>query len=348
MANKLVYVGFGFQHHLGTHAGYHQIKNYLDYDILIDCQNYQDKFLLKNDNLVKKIIRFVRYYLTGHFFIPWYIFRLILLGWRYNNLVYHFIYGENSYFNIKPYIRKGNKIVCTIHQPFDDIVKNKKLDNRLQSVDGIILVGESEVNKFSSRYKAKVIFIPHGICTDFYKPEASIQKTHSVLTVGNWLRDYDFANKVYKKLLEKDDSLEINIVSNPKNFEKIDQSPRIHFYSGISDEKLKFLYCESKALFLPLIRYTANNSLLEAGATGCNIIISSDYPDNSYLPEEMINLQPMDVGKTVNVIYDNLTAEYNCSLVNYVKDNFSWSNIGNATKFFLYGLEKDEFKNKYK
>lgn len=337
MANKLVYIGFGFHHHLGGHAGYHQIKDYIDYDYMVDCQDYFDSFS-KKENIVQKCFKHIRHVLTGHYFIPWFLFKLIWLGLLNDNLIYHFIYSENTLFNYKPFIRRGNKIVCTVHQPFDNVVKNQKLDKRLFSVDAIILVGEAEVDKFKDRYNVPVQYIPHGICTDFYKPEESIEKKHTILTVGNWLRDYDFANKVYQKLLEKDDRIEINIVTNPQNFSKIDTNSRIKFHSGISDEELKVLYCESEVLFLPLIRYTANNSLLEAGATGCNIFISSDYPDNSYIPEEMITLLPMDVDQTVSKIFDNSNNKYNDLLVKHVQKNFSWNVIGQQTRNFLESM----------
>ena len=42
MNKKLVYIGFAFSHHKGTHAGYHQIREYLNYDYVVDCQAYFD------------------------------------------------------------------------------------------------------------------------------------------------------------------------------------------------------------------------------------------------------------------------------------------------------------------
>ena len=40
---KLVYVGFAFEHHKGTHAGYQHIREYAGYDSSIDCQDYFER-----------------------------------------------------------------------------------------------------------------------------------------------------------------------------------------------------------------------------------------------------------------------------------------------------------------
>ena len=48
---RLVYVGFAFPHHKGSHAGYHQVKDYLQYDMEIDCQEYFERSQVPNFDL---------------------------------------------------------------------------------------------------------------------------------------------------------------------------------------------------------------------------------------------------------------------------------------------------------
>ena len=84
-------------------------------------------------------------------------------------------------------------------------------------------------------------------------------------------------------------------------------------------------------LFLPLIRYTANNSLLEAGATGCNIVVSSDYPDNSYLPESLLTLTSMEEDKAINGIEKTMTPTYNAEISEYVSRKYGWEHISKQT-----------------
>jgi hypothetical protein len=45
---KSIYIGFTFHHH-GEHSGYDQIKKYLEYDKILDCQKSFD-FLQKISN----------------------------------------------------------------------------------------------------------------------------------------------------------------------------------------------------------------------------------------------------------------------------------------------------------
>lgn len=334
MERKLVYVGFAYSHHKGTHAGYHQIKDYLNYDYIVDTSSYINK-QPENPNFIEKIM----FKLFGFYVFPWYLLKVLWLSWTQKNVSIHFIYGENIYFSIKKMLNRKTRVVCTYHQPYEWFLTKGSYSHQLEKlkdVDEIILVGNTELSIFSGATgKDNVHYIPHGICTDFYKPEGGIKKEHILLTVGNWLRDYEFANIVYQKLLEIDKDLEIYIVTLPKNKAKITENPRIHFLSGITDEELKNLYCRCSVLFLPLIRYTANNSLLEAGATGCNIVISSDNPDNSYIPNDLLTLVPMEVNATVRKIQNAINSQYNNRLADYVKNNYSWEIIGDITKKIL-------------
>ena len=77
---------------------------------------------------------------------------------------------------------------------------------------------------------------------------------------------------------------------------------------------------------------------MEAGACGCNIIISSDYPDNSYIPYEYIKLVGMNVDQTVSTITNNFAMEYNKKLAKFIEDNYSWNVIGKKTESFLRSL----------
>lgn len=342
MKRKIVYIGFAFAHHKETHAGYHQIREYLDYDYIIDCQSYFDKSQKEYSKLsiLEKIKCRVLRYLFDITAVPWYLLKIIWLGLRHNNLVFHYIYGENIFFPwVKKLMRKGNVIVCTFHQPYSFFQADNKWKNRIMKSDYIILVGNTEISNFKRMTgKDNVVYIPHGISTDFYKIDSKVKKENMVLTVGNWLRDYCFANKVYQKLLEKYPTLEIHVVTNPKNKELLSNDGRIKFMSGISDDELREEYLKSSVLFLPLTRYTANNSLLEASATGCNVVIASNFPDNSYIPEKYISIVSMDVDVVVDAILSSYSLKYNQKLSDYIFDNYSWQVIANNTKKYLYSL----------
>lgn len=335
MKRKVVYVGFAFQHHKDTHAGYHQIKEYLNYDYVIDCQGFFDKASRPYEslNILSKLTRRIFRRLFGFNNIPWFLFRIIWLGIRNNDLVFHYIYGENIYFPwTRHFMRKGNKIVCTFHQPLSYFESNTRAMERLLKTDFIILVGNSEVEQFKRiTGKDDVVYIPHGISTDFYNIDKDVKKEPIILTVGNWLRDYEFANKVYSNLLKLNSDVSIHIVSSPSNMKYITKNPRITFMHGISDEELRLEYLKCSVLFLPLKRYTANNSLLEASSTGCNIVIASNYSDNSYIPEKYITLSKMDVIGTTNTILKSYNYDYNEALSEFIKNHYGWELVASKT-----------------
>ena len=335
---KYIYVGFAFSHHKGTHAGYDKISNYLSYDKKIDCQKYIDN--CDSKKILRKIIHKVCNVLFCIPDIPLFLLKIFQIGCFSDNSVFHFIYGENTFFLLaKFFSRKGNKFVCTFHQPFEWFEHNPRYMNYLKSLDAIILVGKAEINKFEAvTGKKNVFFIPHGICTDFYKPVEYIHKEHMLLTVGNWLRDYDFADRVYQRLLAEDPELIICVVANKEKHSRITKHPRIRLCSGISDEQLRDLYCQCSVLFLPLVRYTANNALLEAGATGCNIVVSSDFPDNSYIPNSFISLTQMNVDDAVKTVKESIKCSYNYELSAYVCSHFSWEKIARKTEDVLRAL----------
>lgn len=338
MKRQLVYIGFAFSHHKGTHAGYHQIRNHLNYDYIIDCQKFIERISLRDSD--GSIFRKLCINLSYRVYRIIYIFHIFWLGFTHNNLVFHFIYGENTFYpQIKRFLRKGNIIVCTFHQPFAFFEKSERQKIKILASDHLILVSNTEVNLFENMTgKKNVHYIPHGIDTTFYQPDINEKKTNMVLTVGNWLRDYDFANNVYQKILEQNENITIHVVANKWVENKLTGNSQLFFHHDISDEELLHLYRISGVLFLPLIRYTANNSLLEAGATGCNIVVASDVPDNSYIPSSLLGLIPLDIDKAVSKIKETLGQSYRDDLSAFVNENYSWKIIANETKKLLESL----------
>lgn len=342
MSNKLVYVGFGFLHHLGGHAGYHQIKNALDYDYYVDAQSYHNKYAKPSRFKLQNWLRAVVFphFCFGFTAFPWFLFQCMWMALTKGSLTFHFIYGENLYYDFRLLKTRGCKTVVTLHQPYEWFANKPSWRRRLKSVDHIILVGGAEVSMFKELTgRNNVTYIPHGICSDFYCPDASVHTEKMVLTVGNWLRDFILADKVYQQLLASDSEIRIVIVSNPQNKKYITPNERISFFSGITDEELRILYRKTSCLFLPLTRYTANNALLEAGAVGCPILIACDNPDNCYIPEDMITLLPAKTETVLQAIANLMQSKSSASRLSmYVDNYFSWSKIAAITKDKLYSI----------
>lgn len=312
-------------HHKGNHAGYHHVKEYVNYDYVIDTQKYFE--YSQSLSVFKKILsRFLRVY---------YFMQCSLLALLKGNMTFHFIYGENN-FEPFPFMHfRGCKVVVTFHQPFSWFKGKANWLDRLKKIDEIILVGNSEVQLFRDvTQKDNVHFIPHGICTDFYSPQNATKKD-MVLMVGTWLRNFNFASKVFTKLEKISPYTEVVVVTNPMNKHYFETNKNVKVLSGITDHELCDLYRKTSCLFLPLLRFTANNALLEAASVGCNILIATDFADNSYMPVEYLSICPVNENAVISKMIDIMQMNVNVKISGYVKEKYSWPVVAKELEQFL-------------
>lgn len=340
--NKIVYVGYAFGHHKGTHGGYHHIREHVKYDYVIDCQHYQDK--LENAHNKKSIFSKVFHRINGLIFgtaiFPSFLFHCLWLSLKHHHqLTFHFIYSEGLYLPLAPLFLAKSKVVCTVHLPVERI-RRSKLIKRLSNVNQIILVGEKDIEDIKSlTNNNNVVFIPHGVDTQFYSPQESKAKEPYILTVGNMLRDYHLANEVFIILSKKYPNLKYVIVAHTVNKEIFSGNKNVKILKGISDTELRNLYRGCECFYLPVKKYTANNALLEAASVGCNILISSDHIDESYIPYQYIKTCPLTVDDSVlhlSQILDKQIRSNDFRL--YVQNNLDWSVIGKKTEKLLRNI----------
>lgn len=336
--NKLVYVGFSFEHHKNRCAGYDKIRYYLPYDHILDCQ-WEYELLYQNNNFLIRFFRKAYFKLFGYGFIFTTIF-CIILNFFCKNTVFHFVYGENIFIPFNLLKRKSNKIVCTFHQPAS-FIESRKWLKKIRCCDFIILMTAKDVQRFKEwTGKDNVCFIPHGINTDFYSPLTGI-KTISVpdnlLMVGNWQRDFAFARDVFSEILKLRKFFEFNIVTPAMNHFWFGGLKNLNLYKDITDIELRDLYRKSKCVFFPLFNFTANNAYLEALSTGCKIIIASDYKDeDSYLKTDSVVLIRKEIKLAVLEIIRVVESKKNnnCNDLKHAEilTNYSWQNIANITR----------------
>lgn len=336
---RLVFVGFAFKHHQNTHAGYHQIKEYLNYDKIINTQCEHNFLMYSKNNFVAEIIRKIvlRLFKNGN---PLSLLRCIFLCLFRRNQIFHFIYSEYNYKWLHYFKGKTNKIVCTYHQPIEVLQSNPNLMVGIDKVDAIILMTNSDEKWFEAKTgKKNIYFIPHGINTEFYKPAKEKWKQKRILMVGNWLRDFQFANQVFSKLLKENSDIIITVVTQNDNFKYFDSHPNLQLLSNISDESLLELYQECSFLFLPLSSFTANNAILEAASTGARIIVASNMTNESYFNKEQITILPLNKDVVCDYLKLAITRIPDNSVIDlqrqYVIDNFSWETVATQTKKLL-------------
>ncbi|MCY1719087.1 glycosyltransferase [Prolixibacteraceae bacterium Z1-6] len=331
---KLIYVGFSFSHH-GEHTGYDQIRKYVSYEKIINCQ--------KSFNLLQSFLkkRSIATRLYGKVFggrLWWIEIKLIIISiFNHKGYNFHYIYGENIY-RYLGHFKYGNKITLTLHQPpaFYESTNQKKLKKALHRVDKIIVMSKDMESYFKKEFpNIDIKFIPHGVDTKYFKPNTP--KHNQILMVGNWLRDFTFASKVFKELENKLQNIQIKIITNKENH-KFFIDNKVQCFHSISDNDLLALYQSSKLVFLPLKKFTANNAVLEAQSCGCQVLIATEK--ENFINEDDSNIRFIEnnIEKAFlnisNIVtsWDRTTEERNRK---FIRNSLDWKIIGNSTEIFL-------------
>lgn len=328
---KLIYVGFSFILH-GKHSGYDYIKNVVAYDFYIDCQ----KYINFTHSISTKNNLFAKMYLILFGDRPWWIeVKCIFYTLFYRNLIFHFIYPEKNYRYFGFFKGRNNKIVCTLHLSPDFYKTRPEFRKGIKYIDKVIIMTPDMINPLKTLFKnSKFYFIPHGVDTTYFKPSLKKKDTH-ILMVGNWQRDFIFADSVFKQLISLEKNIRINVVAQKENHKYFDNTT-VNIFSDITDDHLLDLYQSSILLFLPLTSLTANNALLEGAACGCKILIATNQQvDTCYIDKNLIDITPLNVNIVVNKILDlinNQDKGWDERITNYVETNYDWKIIGQLTE----------------
>ena len=332
---KSVYIGFKFLH-MGAHSGYDIVKFYAGYDIFIDCQNgynWLQKFM-STRSLLARI--YGRIFGSRLWWIEWYCLFLSLFN---RNLVFHFIYAENIYRYLGWFKWLGFKIVCTYHQPDQFFLKNPEFLKGMRYIDDVIVLSEDVVQEFK-KFKGdkNVHFIPHGVDIEFFSADSLIPRKREILMVGNWLRNFGFADQIFARLLQVDSEMHIHVVASQENLDSFGANARLHLHFGITDEELLLLYRSAALLFLPLHGFVANNAILEGAAVGCPILLASDQ-EESLMPATIVEYIPLLEDVALPRILGKLDKpdQQEALRTEWVAQNFSWSVIGDKTRKILKG-----------
>ena len=326
---KTVFVGFKFLQ-MGCHSGYDVIRQHAQYDVIVDCQKDYNRLqtFLGNNSVVSRI--YVR--LCGSR-LWWVELRCLVMALRHRELAFHFIYAENIYRYLGWFKWLGFRIICTYHQPIAFFEKYPSYLRGVRKTDCIIVLSEDLLPSFKCwKGDNRVFYIPHGVDVDYFCPDHSVTRQRQILMVGNWLREFEFADQILARVLDEDPLVEVYVVANKENLFKFRHHERLHLLSGISDDELLYRYRSASLLFLPLAGFVANNAVLEAFAVGCPLLVASDQEIGAN-PKDLIECVPLESEIVVKRIRELLDDEDHASNMrrNWVVQHFGWQVIGNKT-----------------
>ena len=173
--------------------------------------------------------------------------------------------------------------VVSYHQP-PDVMEYAIRKETIGQFDRVIAVAPEQMD-FLHRFTSptKVSLILHGIDTDFFHPSPKEITTDKIrcISVGHNYRDYATIRQVAMKLRDIR-HIEFHIVS-PK-VTGLEGFPNAVVHNDVDDLGLLKLYQSADILFLPLLKATANNALLEGIACGLPVISTLLPSVKAYLP----------------------------------------------------------------
>ena len=213
--------------------------------------------------------------------------------------------GENQYGGIfsraAPEIR--SRLVVCFHQPPSWWRLHWRDVSVLDGLKAIVCLCQEQRDYFTALSSAPVIMLRHGVLHDFFKPESHrMPASTRLLFVGHWLRDLDVLERATNLIWQSHPDIELDCLipihaRDHPVLTRLARNSRVHWYSGLSPERLRELYRQATLLFLPLIDAAANNGIVEALASGLPIVSTRVGGIPDYVPDDCGRLCAQDDAK---------------------------------------------------
>lgn len=293
----IIHIATRMRHH-SPHSGYDRMSDFLR------CQRYREGTIFKGLGMIPDWVWGVMLRKSKLYLVPELKqeIELQIRSWRTRNGVYHFLYGENEYRHFRP--PRDSKLFVTYHFPPKKYEEYFVKPQGLRRVNAVIVVGTNQIDYFAKWFpREKIVFVPHGVDTEFFSPPNGGVRENKVLFVGTHLRDFNILRSVVEKIERHPESPIFTIVTFRENWYLFKDFKNVKLLSDISETELLRLYQTHALLFLPILDGTANNTLLEAAACGLAIITTDIGSVRDYLDDNCAILMKT---KNINIIISNI------------------------------------------
>lgn len=271
----------------------------------------------------------------------------------------HILYGE-EYFRFSSYLSTEIPIIATFHQPVEllqreiqagDIngrvggLTHKLSLRRFEKLAAAIVLSLPQKKILSSVMpEEKIRLIPHGVDVETLRSKVSLEELKKVrtqiLTVGNWLRDWDFYFEFIKyceRARPDWNFVLVNRALEPELKRNVVRHKNLTYSEFINDRDLIGLYANSGVHFLPVLGVAANNAIVESMAIGCPTVMTDiGIDDETYLGNH-ISFYKQDnnesAARALSNIIDANESDYNIlqTTAKNLADQLGWDNIAAQT-----------------
>ncbi|WP_452231443.1 glycosyltransferase family 4 protein [Lacinutrix sp. MEBiC02595] len=265
---------------------------YSGYECLLDLLHFP-KVLVKG---------FFMPYRIAHFFgkrtqLKNYKGETVAKEWRILKQIFkaktvHVLYGDMDFYYLQylkrfPFNIKPSKIVATFHHPPAELEKRMGYTRKkvLGTLDKIIVMGSNQIPFFEKYTNAEIRFIPHGIHLDYFTFNPEIKRANKVLIIGVSHRDHQ-RNIAIIKAVQKIVAIEFLVVMRSEYAVLYQGLPQVEIHTeAVSDDDLLHYYQTFGAVLLSLTDCTASNTILEALACGCPLVVNDVGAVRDYIPK---------------------------------------------------------------